>query len=451
MTLTQVLAEYICDLSFDELPSDVVDKTKNCILDTLGCGIFGVKTEAGRRIISAIRDLGAGDDATVWGQTIRASSPNAALINGTTSHSFELDDWGCAGHLGACIVPASMAIAEKEEKSGRDLILAVVIGYEISERIYSGGGRAFDNRGWHSTGACGGFGAAASAGKLLGLNKEEMVWTLGLAGSYTGGIWAFLADGSMSKRFHAGRSAQTGVLSAILARKGLTGPSKILEAEYGGYYPTYVPCAYDLIIVTEGLAEPSKEFRILNSGFKPYSSCRGVHASLDAVLKLKKKHSIEAKDVGTVEIRVERSQKMICGGKNVKTLLSAQMSIPYNVALALLTGGAGPKEYFEKGVTDPELQSLLKRINIIADPTFKRHTAKATIKMRNGESYYYYESEPKGEPSSNPLTNEEVEEKFRHNATYTLTARVADEIADNIRRLEKSDNIVDLCRLLAVQ
>jgi len=235
ITLSERLANFVSALRYEDLPPQVVARAKSALLDTLGAGLAGCRTSEVARVIASVRDCGRGGTATIWGTDVRSGVTGAALINGTMAHSRELDDYGGCGHSGAVVVPAALAAGEHEAVSGRTLLTALVAGYDLAARVTeaAGGYRPHNARGWHSTGTCGSFGAAAAAAKCLGLDAAGTAAALGIAGSYTGGLWAFIVDGAMTKRLHPGKAAENGVFAAHLARHGFTGPAEILDAEWG--------------------------------------------------------------------------------------------------------------------------------------------------------------------------------------------------------------------------
>jgi len=231
-TVSESLARWVAELSFDRLPADVVRMARRCLLDTVGCALQGSTTpEAG--LLRQVRgDLGGLGPCTVWGLPGGAAPQAAALLNGTHAHLRELDDIGGGGHAGACQVPAALAAAELSGGDGKAVLLGLVAGHEIASRLTDGA--SYDTmtlHGWHTTGVYGALGAAAAAARVMGLDASGTAHALGLAGSYVGGTWAFMADGAMSKRVHPGRSAETGLTAALLARRGVTGPREVLDAE----------------------------------------------------------------------------------------------------------------------------------------------------------------------------------------------------------------------------
>jgi 2-methylcitrate dehydratase PrpD len=200
------LAGHVAGLRLDRMPAEVVHEAKRAIIDTLGAALGGARSDEVERLVAAVRDYDRGREAGLWGRSERTAVPEAALVNGTAAHARELDDWLALVHTGAVVVPAAFALGEATACPGSRLIEATVAGYEVAARVSEGAGLAAQyRRGWHPTGICGAFGAAAAAAKVLGLSAELTTQALGLAGSSTGGIWAFIADGAMSKRLHPAR------------------------------------------------------------------------------------------------------------------------------------------------------------------------------------------------------------------------------------------------------
>src|SRR5215207_7271943 len=233
---TRAMAEWIAQLDYHQLPGRTREVVKCAILDTVGCGVYGYQTPWAKMLLEWARAGGGKPESTVWGDaapTLRAA--DAALVNGTSSHAFELDDYHNAKlHPGAVVIPAALAMAEKLGSDGKTLVTAIAAGYEVMIRSSLAlNPSAARLRGWHLTGVCGPFAAAACA-VLMGLDAERTAWALGLAGTQGAGVWAFNADGAMSKRLHAGKAAHSGVLAAELAALGFTGPTQIYEFEDGG-------------------------------------------------------------------------------------------------------------------------------------------------------------------------------------------------------------------------
>ncbi len=235
--ITRELAGFAADLRYGHLDEGLIAKFKTYVLDAIGCGLHGTSQPWGRIVADFVKEQEGKREATLWLQKFRGPSANVALGLGVMIHSFDFDDYHNAKiHPGAPVIPAAFTVGEWKGVSGNDILTAMVAGYETMIRVsLATGPNASRLRGWHLTGTTGTFGAAAAAGRLLGLGGDKMANALGVAGAQSAGLWAFTADGSMTKRFHAGRAAQSGVMAAILVRGGFTGPTSILEAADGGF------------------------------------------------------------------------------------------------------------------------------------------------------------------------------------------------------------------------
>ena len=446
-SVAQTLASYLKGIAFDDLPVEVIDKAKKAVLDTLGAALVGSQTEESKSIANAVRKFDGGTGATVWGHGMRASIPMAGLINGTSAHARELDDWGGGLHPGAVIVPTAVAAAELCPVSGQELLTAIVAGYEVMMRAAkAAGGDTQYERGWHPTGTCGAFGAAAAAGKIIHLDAQQTAWALGLAGSFTGGTLAFLADGAMSKRFHPGKAAETGIIGAILAGEGFTGPVHIFEAQRGGFLNTYGLGASGSPQLVDGLGQ---RFKIMDSGLKPYASCRDVHAAIDATLKLRERYHLDAEQVSEVLVESTREAVALCGRSKISTILDAQMSIPYGVAVALLTGEADLRQYSSERVNDSHVADLASRVKVVGSPKFEgaEHCAEVTVQVSSAEKHKQRIDVPKGDPR-NPMSEEEVKQKFERLASPVLSGDEIERIVELVDSLERLDDTKKLCVLL---
>jgi 2-methylcitrate dehydratase PrpD len=447
-TLCETLAEFAAGLRWDALPDPVVAHAKLLLLDTLGAALAGVHTDEGRAVREAARWFGGEDGpAGIWGTMARATPATAALVNGTTAHAQELDDFGGCDHSGAVVVPAVLACVAAPVQAGgeaplgaggdggRRVLTAMVVGYDVALRVLeaSGGYRAHNGRGWHSTGTCGSFGAAAAAARVLGLDARRTAWALGLAGSFTGGTWAFLADGAMSKRYHPGRAAETGVLAAALARAGFTGPTRVFEAGWGGFLETYTPGKTRPAALTEGLGH---EFKLLRSGVKPYASCRGAHATLDVVFDLARRERLDADDVARVEVKTTEQDRQMLGDPDPQTRLAAQMSLPYCVAVAWVTGRASLAEFEPPRLRDPAVRAFMPRVTVTADPALPEGAeAHVTVVTRDGRRLRGHVPFARGAPE-NPLTDQEVIAKYEELAARALRPEAVRQVREAVFTLD---------------
>ena len=441
-------AQYAADLRYDDLPEDVRKLAHLVLLDTLGCAMTGAGTEEVAQIRRAMTQAnGPGGDAMFWGTHDKAPLPLAALANGAAVHAREIDDFGGCAHSGSVVIPAALGMAARVGASGRELLIAIVIGYDIARRAMDGGGgyQAMKDRGWHSTSTCGGFGAAAAAGRLLGLDAQKLQWALGYAGSNAGGTWAYIPEGAMSKRVHPGFAAHTGIIAAYLAANGVTGPASIFEAPWGGYYPTYVP---DVATPEEATRDLGSDFRIRLVGFKPYAACRGIHSSVDVALGMRNKHNVRAADVKQVTVRGSPTHLKQLGKQDVQTMLDAQMSLPYSIAASLTTGGAMVDQYTPDALKRPDVRDLAMRVHLKLEPSVANGDEPyLDVELNDGRVLTDRVLIARGD-SENPLSEDELRAKFRTAAAATLDAAQIARLEDTVMRASELADSRELVALL---
>lgn len=456
--VTQRVAQWVADLRFEDIPLEVIEHIKLCLLDTLGCGLFGSTLPWGRTVIEFAQTLGVGDEASVWGTPIRLPAANAALVNGTLVHSFEMDDLHALAviHPGAEAVPAALAVSEREEKSGRPVsgkrfLTALVAGYEIGIRVGLATGHAQLRRGFHPSATTGVFCAAAAAGSILGLNGEAMQDALGIAGTQASGLMA-AQYGSSVKRMHLGRSSQSGVYGADLAARGFRGIRNVLEAPYGGFFSTMIGDCSELPLVLRDLGE---RYELLGTGFKPYPSCGSTHTTVDALLALKENHpDLTPQSVDSITIYTTSNTRNHVGWPYVPdTVTSAQMNLGYTVAALLLDGSLTVDSFREERLTDPRILELSARVRVEVDPAFDRlgregrHAVRVVVRLIDGRTLETSCFHAKG-TSARPLTSEEVVAKFTDLASRAVGYERAVSIVETVRRLETFSEIGGLVHLL---
>lgn len=447
-TISARMAEYAARLRYEDLPSDVRDLARLVLLDTLGCALAGSTTDEVVRIRrAAVAASGGAGDASLWGTSEQLPLPLAALVNGAAVHAREIDDFGGCAHSGSVVIPAALGTAARVGASGRELLAAVVIGYDIAKRVMDGGGGylTFKEVGWHSTSTCGGFGAAAAAGRLLGLDAKRLQWAIGYAGCNAGGTWAFIPDGAMSKRVHPGFAAQNGIMSAYLAASDVTAPESIFEAEWGGYYPTYVPGKATPESATAGLGT---DFRIRQVGFKPYAACRGIHSSIDVILDMRGKYHLQASEVAGVTVRGSRTHVKQLSKQTVRTALDAQMSLPYSIAATLETGGAMLDQYTAEALARPGVLALARRVTVVHDPSVPDGDEPyVDVELKNGQRLSDRVAVARGD-CANPLCEAEIIGKFRTTAGLVLEAAHVARIEQAVRDVATLDNARALDELM---
>ncbi len=448
---TQVLADFISQMTFDSLSSAVVEKAKECILDTVGCALAGSVSEEAAAMIRALKPYDEGSASVLWGSRHRASLFSAALINGATAHCLEMDDVHRKAkvHAGTTVIPAVLVLGEKLCSNGKAVLLGTAVGYEAAIRIGIGlGAKAHRMKGWHATGTCGTLGAAAGCAKLLGLNAEQTADALGLAGTQSSGLWAFTADGSMSKRLHPGRAAQSGIYACIMAQGGFTGPKRILEAEDGGFFQAFSD-HYDLEAVSRGLGE---KLEILEMSIKPYPCCRTLHGPLDAILKLRDRENLRPEMIERIRVRTYEVAISQCGYTHVpSTPVDAQFSMPYALSAALFDGEAGLAQFTPDRIRDEKVLALAQKIDVVMDEELdKLYPGKWSfiieVATNDGRRYVERVDSAKGDPDD-PLSRMDLERKFLNNAAPILGLKKSKRLAETIWQLEEAKNINEVVSL----
>jgi 2-methylcitrate dehydratase PrpD len=413
---TRAVARWVSQLRYEDLPERTREVVRCAILDTLGCGVYGYATPWAKMLLEWARAGGGKAQSTVWGDSapsLRAA--DAALVNGTSSHAFELDDYHNAKlHPGAVVIPAALAVAEKLNADGKTLVTAIAAGYEVMIRSSLAlNPSAARLRGWHLTGVCGPFGAAAACAVLMGFDAKRTAWALGLAGTQGGGVWAFNADGAMSKRLHAGKAAHSGVLAAELAALGFTGPTQIYEFEDGGVLKAYSD-ASDPAPLTAQLGEV---WRLDTISIKPYSCCGSTHSYVDAAFALRDKLGAPWDTRRKVKVGTSKVVDMQCGFDYTPTnALNAQMSLRYIVAAALLEGRVLPPQFSDDKIRDPQLVKLAAQLELVPDPEldklYPKNFAAWVGAEADGELVRVDVLDPSGSTAA-PIDARGITEKFR--------------------------------------
>lgn len=437
------LAEFGVGLRYDDLPDDVRQLARQVLLDTVGVTLAGSNTAEAVAMQRGLRELDGGlGDTAIWGTTQQTGLAQAALANGVAAHTRELDDFGGCAHTGAIVIPAALSVAARAHADGRTLLTALVVGYDVARRVMDAGGGylAFKQRGWHSTGTCGGFGAAAAVAYILGLSVEQTVSALGLAASSAAGTWAFIHDGVMSKRLHAGLAAQAGVTAAYLARSGVTGPARIFESDWGGFYSTYVGTA-DPGALTKGLGT---DFRIRLVGFKPYGACRGTHSGIEAALNLRERLRLRPEHVDHVVVRGSTIHMKQLANQEPRTMLAAQMSLPYSIATALVAGSAMLDQFTDEARERPEVRALARRVTVVLDPTVA-DGAEPILEahLTTGETVTERVLVAKG-ASARRLAEAELHEKFHATAGLVLNGRRVAELEAQLLTVADTRDVAEL-------
>ncbi len=448
-TASAVLARCAAALDPATLPEATVHAARRHLLDTLGAALAGARQPEPSAVLAGGRALGgAGGEAVLWGRAGRAPPALAALVNGTAAHALELDDASGCDHSGAVVVPALLAaLPLAGDATAGDLIAGLVLGYDVGRRVMeaAGGYDAHNGAGWHSTGTCGVFGAAAAVARLWRLPAGATCHALGIAGSFASGNWSFLPDGAMTKRLHPGHAASAGVTAAALARAGLTGPAGVFDAAWGGFLATYAGEAAQPAALTDGLGEA---WRIHRSSIKPYASCRGTHAAVELALGLRRE--VPAAQVAAIEVGVHPTLVRMCGAAAAGTLLEAQMSMPYALAVAWLRGGAGLPDFAPEVRASAEVAAWMRKVRLVEDASVPSNIAcRMTVTPEAGPVREARLDVPAGS-WNRPLPDAAVRDKYRGLAAPVLGAARAAALEARVMGLGPGDDPRDIADLLEI-
>jgi len=452
---TQTLATYISGLSYKHIPQAVISHVKFCLIDSLGCALFGSTLQWGKIITSFTKEMGKGKGALIWGDGGEVPSTSAPLANGTLIHSFEMDDLHRVGviHPGAEAIPAADALVGRAGNvDGKRFITAVVAGYEVGCRVAMTGGASQLRRGFHPSATSGTFAAGAAAAKMLQLNPSKTLHALGVAGTQAAGLMA-AQHASMVKRMHPGRSAQAGVYGALLAARGFTGIEDILEAPYGGFCSTFCDNP-NLSYLTQDLG---KQFETLNVGCKPYPCCGSNHTSIDALKKILSDHpEVSAQNVDKIRIRTTRATKLHVGWPyKPNSMTTAQMNLPFCVAVLLHDHDFFVDQVTAKSIRSEAVLNTTKKIEVVEDPEFEslgdegRHGVNLEVHLQNGTTYSEKVLHAKGS-DQHPMTEDEILKKFRLLASRVLSRSRLEKLEDTLLHLEKLDDARNIAKLLTV-
>jgi len=444
-----ILSQFVTQTEYDALPAPLVEKAKRHFLDTLGAALAGSQAELTRRTLRAMNATESDGASVIWGTEQGLSARNAALVNGIAAHALELDDSGGCDHSGAVVVPAMLAVLPlcNPMPSGKELLNAMVIGYDVARRVLEacGGYSPHNEAGWHSTGTCGVFGAAAACARLLKLDATQTASALGLAASMSGGLWAFIHDGADSKKLHAGRPAEGGVLAVLLAREGVTGPNQVFDDVWGGFLRTL---ARDTAQPEALTADLGVVWKLARCSIKPYAACRGTHSAIDAIGELLSELDIKADQIESIDVSASDFLVGMCAGLDTTTLAASQMSLPYALAVRCLLGHAGLDAYEEKLRSDVEVLGFMQRIRMHSDASLAPlDEPRLTLTSKDGRSASRQVNTPLGGPL-NPIGDEALLEKFRSLAARALPDVQVARLATLCLNLDQKTDLQDLLDLL---
>jgi 2-methylcitrate dehydratase PrpD len=448
---TERIAQFIAETGYEHIPGEAVRIAKRAILDWVGVSIAGSKEPVTRIVFEQVKGMKAVGEAGVICKSCRTSADLAAWVNGTASHALDYDDTfaneaGFNFHPTVTLLSAVLALGEKVNASGKEILTAYVVGIETETRIGAAIGRITSETGWHPTPVVGTIGAVAASANLLRLNTEQTLMALGIASSLVGGLLQNF--GTMTKPLHAGNSARNGVVAALLAQNGFTGNESVMEGNLG-FCSMFTA---GKVGGTDGHEEDlGKIWRIVTPGMstKPYPCCRSTHSSIDASLHLRNVERVDASQVIKIICKTSPQHTRLARFHKPKSAYEGKFSIPYCIAASLLRGKVLLEDFTEERVAAPEAQALLSKVEFQYPQEYKENPmalkGEVIVSLVNGAEVSCKIDIPKGD-ASNPMTEEELSAKFQDCTHRALQQKEIEKVMGMIHNLESLGNISDLMK-----
>lgn len=432
--VTQKLAAFVVDAVEETIPAEAMHAAKRCLIDWLGVALGGSSHPGVDSLLQVAEAAGCRNAAPIVGRDRKTDLLNAALINGYMSHVLDYDDTNLESfvHPSSPVWPAVASLSTVVDFGGREALSAFVLGYEVENRIGRVLFRHHEQRGWHMSGMVGGFGAAAAAGKILGLDLSRMRQAFGVAATYASGLREMF--GTMSKSLHPGKAAMSGLFAALLVRAGFTSSENVLEAPRG-----FFAVNADEADIAEVLGGIGEKYGILQNSVKPYSCGVVIHPTVDGILALRKRENIRPRDVVRIEAEVHPMVPDVTGKKEPRTGIDGKFSIYHCMAAALVDGACGPDQFSDDRVHAADILSIRKLASIKVNPGFRHAEARVTIRLKAGKSLDVHIPHASGTPE-NPVTDENLAGKYMSMASKVLGAEKARTLADTIWKLEEIDD-----------
>jgi 2-methylcitrate dehydratase PrpD len=441
--VTRVLARHIVNSRPESLSQPVRTEAIKTFLNWMGCAVGASRHEAVSIAIKALAPFSTPAQATVLGRSERVNVLDAALFNGISSHVFDFDDT----HLKTVIHPAGpvasaiLALAEYRPVSGAQFLNAMAIGVDVECRI---GNAVFPDHydvGWHITGSAGVFGAAAAAGKLLGLDEQKMVWALGLAATQPVGLREMF--GTMTKSFHPGKAARNGLVAAFLAEGGYTSSEQGIEAKRGWANVTSTHRDYNEI--TEELGTRNE---IMLNSYKPFACGIVIHPTIDGCIQLRKEHGLSADSIESIQLLVHPLVLELTGKRTPRTGLDGKFSVFHSAAVAIMDGRGGEAQYSDEKVRSPAVIALRDRVDATVDPAMPSDAVDITIVMKDGRRLHKRVDHAIGSVDR-PMTDSDLNAKFDDLVEPVLGAKRGNALLAACWEMETLADVSSLARLAA--
>ncbi|HVZ44922.1 MAG TPA: MmgE/PrpD family protein [Ramlibacter sp.] len=454
MNETRTIARFAHSVAFESIPRYAIDKAIDLLIDQLGIQIACATLPWSKQIARMVEALGGREDCTIAYYGFKTSPDNAAFLNTCFGHGFEMDDvhMRAIQHPGCLGVPPALALCEKLHLSGRDLLLGMIVAFELVSRVSLVTGAVLLRRGSNTHPMNGPFGIAAASARLLGLDEEGVLNAIGIAGSHcAAGLREYTQTGGSLKRLHCGIPAQTGVRSALLAREGLTGPPTILEGKFG-FCRVFCDIT-ELGPMVQGLGE---EYMFVETAFKPYCTVYFIQAPIEAARRIIGKHAPDPKRireivVGTCEEGILHAGTIV----EPRDIASAQYSTAFSLGLRFVKNGNGMNEYVPRNLADPEVLEVARKVRLEVDAESERvypvrWMSVVTVVMEDGTRYSERVGALRGTQEL-PMTREEIKDKFRALVAGRLSRTNAEALLERIEDVERADDVAVIANLLVAR
>lgn len=443
--VTRTLARYIVGSRPGDIPEAVTHEAQRALLHWLGCSLGGSRHEAVESALTTFQEFSGPRIATVLGRSERVDILLAALMNGISADVLAFSDTHLKTviHAGGVIGPAALALAERTPVTGKDFLHAFLLGIEVACRVGLSVYPWHYARGWHITGTAGTFGAAAAAGKLLGLDEQRMTWALGIAATQAAGLREMF--GSMCKSLHGGRAAQNGLSAALLARNGFTSSECAIEAPRG--FAHVLGESPNLATITAGLGVT---FEVSQNTYKPFPCGVVIHPVIDGCIALKATHAFAAADIRRVALRVHPLVLELCGRQTPATTFEAKLSVYHSAAASILKGRMTEQEYAVTCLSDREVIALRDRVEATADAAIREEEADVVIEFADGKTLHHHVDYATGS-TQRPMSDADIETKFRGLAAPVLAAAKIEQLIDACWSITQVDDAAALARLAVAQ
>ncbi len=457
MGFTSHLATFALETAFPDIPANVVDRSKEMMLNAAGIGLAGSSEEEGRTIAKYVRDMGGAPICTVLGSTFRTSPELAALANGTMVHVLDFDENvdRRGNHPSNVMYPTVMALGQSLRRSGSDVVSAFAVGCEVSTKLGAAGDldEQFPRSagfGWHGMAVFGTFGATVAAGRLLGLDQDQMENALGMACSQAAGLQ--VNHGTSSKSLQAGSTAMRGIMCATLAQRGFTGAKHGIEAEEAGFFAAYR--RGNDVDEDEFFGRLGNPYDVIEPGvrIKIYPSGSLTHVSIEAMLRLIEEHKLNADQVRSIRVSVPaRWDGSVYPVMRPVTGLEAKFSLGYCMAVCLVHGAPQMHHFTDEAVRDPGVLAVIDRVTVDTNeqPTERAsRPSTVAITLTDGREISYRAEFARGH-KSNPVTDTEIHAKFAACSQSVLTPIEVARVIREFRRLDKLPDVEPLFTSLA--